>query len=111
QGQGLFKIDRLDAGVRVGAAQDPAIEHAGLREIGAKGRPAGDLLDTIGPDGALTDPLVVRRTVCRHASSSMLWRPHLERACGREMVSADRNKSHTHSGRTDLYAIRKRAAG
>src|SRR5262245_42518425 len=69
--QGLVKIDRLDAGVRMRAAQDPAIKHAGLREVRAEGGPPCHLLEAIGPDGALANPLVVRRTVCRHGCASI----------------------------------------
>ncbi len=69
QRQGLVEVDRLDARVRMRAAQHLAVQHAGLREVGAEGGAAGDLLDAVGPDRALADPLVARtvvRTVACH---------------------------------------------
>ena len=55
----LSKLDRLDAGVRVRAAQHLAEQHARHGEVGAVGGAAGHLLHAVRPDGALADPLVV----------------------------------------------------
>ena len=56
---GLLGVDRKDAGVGVGAAQDLADEHAGQREIGTEVGAACDLIDAVGAHRALADPFEV----------------------------------------------------
>src|SRR4029077_15125368 len=55
----LRGIDAPDARMRMRAAQDLAPDHAGHVGVGGKGRAARDLVDAVGTNGALADPLVV----------------------------------------------------
>ena len=65
----LLELDRFDAGMGMGTAQDPSHQHAWHREVGAEGCTARHFVLAVRPEGALADPLVVR-TVCRHLCSS-----------------------------------------
>ncbi len=56
-GLGLAGIDGDDARVSVGAAQDLPMEHARPVHVGAEVGLAHDLVDTVVPDGAGSDPL------------------------------------------------------
>ena len=52
-------VDRLDARMRMRAAQHLAPDHAGHVDVGGEARAAGHLVDAVGTDGARADPLVV----------------------------------------------------
>ena len=67
----LRGVDRLDAGVRMRAAQHLAPDHAGHVGVGGKRRASRDLVGAVGPDGTLADPLVVGDDV--HCAAS----PHV----------------------------------
>ena len=66
----LRGVDRLYAGMRMRAAQHLAPDHAGHRGVCGKGRAAGDLVDSIGANGTLADPLVVGDDV--HCAASRI---------------------------------------
>ena len=66
----LRGVDRLDARMRMRAAQDLAPDHAGHGGVGGKGRASGDLVDAVGTNGALADPLVVGDDV--HCAASRI---------------------------------------
>ncbi len=59
----LRGVDRLDARVRMRAAQHLAPDHAGHIGVGGKRRAARDLVDAVRANGALADPLVVGNDV------------------------------------------------
>jgi hypothetical protein len=56
---GLRGVDATDDGMRVRAAQHLAPDHAGHVAVGGEGRAAGDLVDAVGTDRALADPLEI----------------------------------------------------
>ena len=59
QGLGPGRVDGLDDGMGVGAAQHLAPDHAGHARVGREGRAPGDLVGPVGTDRAFTDPLVL----------------------------------------------------
>ena len=62
---GPTRVDGLDAGVGVGAAQDPADQHAGQVQVGAELGAPRDLVDAIGPDRARAHPFQFLRRAFR----------------------------------------------
>ena len=55
EGLGLRGVDRADARMGVGAAQDLAHQHSGHRHVGAVARPARHLVDAVGAHRAGAD--------------------------------------------------------
>ena len=95
----LLDVDRLDAGMRMGTAQDPADQHPRQRLVGAERCASGDLVHAVRPDRALANPLVVLAVrspvgaVCRHRCSppvalTAAWARHIgNRACPVPLVA------------------------
>ena len=71
-GLGRARVDGEDAGVRVGAAQDRALDEVGEVDVGAVERLARDLLDAVGADGTGADDLVVGLLGGCHAVTSSI---------------------------------------
>ena len=71
-GLGRARIDGEDARVRVGTAQDGALDEVGKVDVGAVERLARDLLDAIGADGTGADDLVVGLLGGCHAETSSI---------------------------------------
>ena len=73
QGGGLRGVDGADPRMSVGAAQDPADQHAGRTHIGAEARAPGYLVEAVGPHRTGADdgeslPIPVGFLVKRHVS-------------------------------------------
>ena len=87
QGTSLGGVDRLDLGVRMRAAEDAPVEHAGQGEVGPVLGRAGDFVNAVVADRAGADDLVVAGSGC-HVGVPSVGRRAVDPAVGQASSAA-----------------------